>query len=120
MIPIISAEFFFSDLDQNKPASLEELLRIGTFKTEEKCHGRIETRVSTSVPAHLALGEETARWFDVKSVIMIESTRYIISKQTEYTERRYYISSFESDSERLANVIRKHWRIETTCTGSWM
>jgi predicted transposase YbfD/YdcC len=107
-----SADFFFADLDQNNPASLEDLLRIGTFKTEEKGHGRIETRVSTSVPAHLALGEETARWFGVKSVTMIESTRYIIAKQTESTERRYYISSLEPDSERLANVIRKHWRVE--------
>jgi predicted transposase YbfD/YdcC len=107
-----SAEFFFADLDQNKTASLEEFLRIGTFKTEEKGHGRIETRVSTSVPAHLALGEEAARWLDVKSVTMIESTRYIIAKQTESTERRYYISSLEPDSERLASVIRKHWRIE--------
>ena len=107
-----SAEFFFADLDLNKPASLEELLRISTFKTEEKGHGRIEARVITSVPAHLALVEETARWFGVKSVTMIESTRHIIAKQTESTERRYYISSLEPDSEKLANVIRKHWRIE--------
>ena len=70
-----SAEFFFADLDQNKAASLEESLCIGTFKTEEKGNGRIETRVSISVPAHLALGEEAARWFGVKSVTMIESTR---------------------------------------------
>jgi predicted transposase YbfD/YdcC len=107
-----SAEFFFADLDQNKPASLEELLRIGTFKAEEKGNGRIETRVSTSALAHLALGEETTRWFGVKSVTMIESTRYIVAKKTVSTERRYYISILEPDSERLSGVIRKHWRIE--------
>jgi predicted transposase YbfD/YdcC len=107
-----SAEFFFTDLEQNKPVALDELHRVKTFKTEEKGHGRIETRVSTSVPAHLALGEETTRWFGVKSVTMIESTRYMIAKQTESTERRYYISSLEADSERLAIVIRKHWRVE--------
>lgn len=107
-----SAEFFFADLTQNRQALLEEPILIDTFKTEEKGHGRIETRVSTTVPAHAALGEEAARWCDVKSVTMVESTRYIVAKKTESTERRYYISSLAPDSGRLSSIIRKHWRIE--------
>jgi predicted transposase YbfD/YdcC len=46
----------------------------------------------------------------MKSVTMVESVRQIEGAFS--SEKRYYISSLDADSEKLGEAIRRHWEIE--------
>lgn len=76
--------------------------------TDEKGHGRLETR------RYVALSgvqlNQTDAWTGMRSVVMVESMR--CSGEQCASEKRFYISSLESDSQHLAHVIRSHWEIE--------
>lgn len=77
-------------------------------RSQDKGHGRIDTRRCVALPCEDWEGIEA--WTGLKSVVMIESIR-----QTENgvsSEKRYYISSLEPDSKKLAHAIRSHWEIE--------
>ena len=81
-------------------------------KSIEKGHGRIETRTTWTTSAVPWLLEEHPEWAGLKSIAMVESIRKIGTKQS--TERRYYISSLESNAKTLSEAIRAHWSIENT------
>jgi len=49
-------------------------------------------------------------WKNLKSIVMVESTRIIGDKTT--VETRYYISSLPADIVKLAKAIRSHCGIE--------
>ena len=80
------------------------------YETVEKSHGRIEMRkcwtcwdIDWLVRRH--------RWAGLYSVVAVESTRSINGKTS--TERRYYISSHSGrQTQKLAMLIRNHWRVE--------
>ena len=75
----------------------------------EKDHGRIETRrcgVSTDLD-RLAGRQD---WPALKTVVRVESVRDLNGVVS--TERRYYISSLETDAERMGTFTRGHWSIE--------
>jgi predicted transposase YbfD/YdcC len=46
----------------------------------------------------------------LQSIAMVVCTRIIADKETRFV--RYYISSLESDAERILHAVRKHWSIE--------
>jgi predicted transposase YbfD/YdcC len=77
-------------------------------------HGRIEQRRCRAIgdPAHLAYVDPDQAWPGLRSVICIESTRRIRSEVS--TEARYYLASLPPDAPALAQVIRRHWRIENS------
>ena len=82
---------------------------VDAFETEERGHGRVETRRywSASVP------EDAVRkvlWAGLASVGMVESTRTVNGTPT--TEQRYFASSLQADAEALARAIRGHWGVE--------
>lgn len=77
-------------------------------QTLEKDHGRIETR-RVVVSRELDWLEARQDWAGLKSLVMVESSRWI--KGHESIERRYYLSSLVN-TERIAQVIRRHWSIE--------
>ncbi len=81
------------------------------YETVDNDHGRFETRkyTTTSVSGWLQ-GKEN--WHGLKSIGMVESTREI-NDECSY-EKRYYISSLESDAEKFGNAVRKHWGIENS------
>ncbi|MBI4947693.1 MAG: ISAs1 family transposase, partial [Bacteroidetes bacterium] len=86
-----------------KPASIDE-------KTE-KNSGRIEFR-KCSVISNLKMIEKKAEWVGIKSIVQIESKRFI--NQQEQTQTRYYISSLDISAKEFNALIRGHWGIENS------
>jgi len=78
-------------------------------KTEEKSHGRIETRICRTI-TNLDFAEETLRWKKSQSIVEMERTRWIKGKET--TEKSYYISSLKQDASFMNRAIRDHWGVE--------
>jgi predicted transposase YbfD/YdcC len=77
-------------------------------RTEEKGHGRAETRRCVALACDH--WENIEAWIGLKSVTMVESLRQ--SGEEISSEKRYYISSLAPDSKKLAQAIRSHWEIE--------
>jgi predicted transposase YbfD/YdcC len=77
-------------------------------RTDGKGHGRTEARrcIALACPDW----ENLVAWVGMKSVAMVESMRQ--TGDTVTSEKRYYISSLDPDSEKLAHAIRSHWEIE--------
>ena len=83
----------------------------------EKDHGRIETRRCLVTNDVAWLGQQNQNWAGVQSLIMIESTREMIGRNSTgiaSVERRYYLSSLPAKAAHLANTIRAHWGIENS------
>ena len=81
----------------------------------EKDHGRIETRRCLVTNDVAWLGQQNQHWAGVQSLIMIESRREIIGRNSSgaaSVERRYYLSSLAAKAAHLAHIVRAHWGIE--------
>ena len=80
--------------------------------THDRAHGRAETRRCLAIgePAYLAYVDPERRWPNLRSVVLIESTRRVGGTVT--IEDRYYLASLPADAAHLARVIRSHWGIE--------
>ena len=48
----------------------------------------------------------------IKSIIKIDSSRYIKATGETGEETRYYISSLDSDAQLINKSVRNHWAIE--------
>jgi predicted transposase YbfD/YdcC len=80
--------------------------------TQEKGHGRKESRVYVQMPVPEGLrGLEL--WKGLKSVGM--ATLICVRDGKETMETRYYISSLEVSVKLFAHAVRSHWGIENTC-----
>lgn len=100
-------ELFFTE---QKACKLEDTV-VSRHETLEKSHGRIETRMYTSIDAIDWLTERH-RWAGLKSIVMVESIREFVGGKTE-RETRYYISSLAADATRQGDAIRSHWGVES-------
>ena len=83
----------------------------------EKDHGRIETRRCLVTNDIDWLKEQNQHWCGLQSLIMIESTREIIGRNSTghiSKERRYYISSLPAKAALLGKTVRAHWGIENS------
>ena len=83
----------------------------------EKDHGRIETRRCLVTNDVDWLQEQHQHWSGLQSLIMIESTREIIGRNSTghaSVERRYYISSLPAKAALLGKTVRAHWGIENS------
>lgn len=78
-------------------------------KTEEKNHGRIETRTCRII-TNLDFAEETSNWKKSQSIIALTRIRTIKEKET--TETSYYISSLKKDAAFMNQAVRAHWSVE--------
>jgi predicted transposase YbfD/YdcC len=56
---------------------------------------------------------DRALWLDLKSIVVVVSTRTVGDKSS--SETRYYISSRAADAAVLAQAVRRHWSIENEC-----
>ncbi len=74
-------------------------------------HGRVETRKCTMID-DLKFLDDKEQWTGLKSIIKIDSTRYIKKEEKETHEIKYYISSLPVNSKELNQIIRSHWSIE--------
>ncbi len=83
----------------------------------EKDHGRIETRCCVVTNDVAWLKDQNQHWDGLKSLIMVESTREIIGRNSTghvSKERRYYISSLPAKAAMLGKTVRAHWGIENS------
>ena len=80
------------------------------FESTEKGHGRLEIRKCWSCD-DIDWLTKRHDWVGLKSIAVIESKRIIGDKES--LERRYFISSHSGRcSQKIAKLIRDHWRIE--------
>jgi len=80
------------------------------YETVEKSHGRIEVRKCWTCWETDWLTQRH-RWPGLTSIAVVESTRTVKGKTR--IERRYFISSHSGrQAQKLAVLIRNHWRVE--------
>lgn len=81
-------------------------------KTVDKGHGRTEIRQcwTTSDPEYLEYIASLADWPGLQSIAMIEAERRTNEGRT--VQRRYLISSLESNAKQLLSSARTYWGIE--------
>lgn len=76
-------------------------------------HGRVETR-TCSVIDDLTMIENIQRWSGLKTIVKIDSERYIKSTGIKENETRYYITSMKPEAEKIGKSIRSHWGVENS------
>ena len=83
------------------------------IKTQEKGHGRIETRIYRFYDV-LEMAKE-ARWKDcrIKTAIKVRRERIELKTAKTGIEESYYLSNEVGNYEELAEAVRKHWQVET-------
>lgn len=102
----------FKDVQLYMDSLITEQLKnitIETTKTLDKGHGRIEER-RYWITDSIDWLPQKKDWEGLKTVGVVESTRYIGDKVT--TERRYYINSLAMNAVRFSEAVRTHWSIE--------
>jgi predicted transposase YbfD/YdcC len=83
---------------------------ISRRETLDGDHGRIETR-RTTVFHNIDWLQERHNWPGLKAVVMVESECEINDKIER--ETRFYITSSTDKADKLGDVIRHHWAIES-------
>lgn len=81
-------------------------------KTVNKDHGRIEIRQCWTIsdPEYLANIRDLNRWEGIQTLVMILSERRI--EDEIEVQDRYFISSLESNAEKILRAKRSYWGIE--------
>lgn len=78
-------------------------------RTISKGHGRTEIRRYWTMPV-TELFFDPDQWVGLQSIGLVESVRKMESQTT--ITKRYYLNSFDSDAQLLADAVRSHWGIE--------
>ena len=81
-------------------------------KVVNKDHGRIEIRQCWTIsdPEYLANIRDLKRWDSIQTLVMILSERRI--GDDSEVQDRYFISSLESNAEKILRAKRSYWGIE--------
>ena len=87
---------------------------LESYVTEEKSHGRQETRLHVVCDIPDDFIDYTFAWKDLKKVCMAVSFRSEIDSEQKEPEMqvRYYITSADISAEKFAQAMRGHWSIE--------
>jgi predicted transposase YbfD/YdcC len=99
------------ELHEQVKKMFQGIAKQSTNTQTDSGHGRVETR-TCNVVDNLTFMDEKEEWKKLKTVIKIDSERYIKSEKKSTKETRYYISSLPADAEKINNAIRKHWFVE--------
>lgn len=84
-----------------------------SYSTQEKSHGRIETRVALVNRDLSVLGDIEHEWPGLKSMGIVASIRQKSAVATEQdVSIRYYICSKELEAQTLLEATRSHWGVE--------
>lgn len=83
---------------------------VSRHNTVDGDHGRIETR-RTTVFHDVGWLQQRHNWPGLKGVVMIESERQIDAKLER--ETRFYITSSTDKADKLGEVVRRHWSVES-------
>lgn len=79
------------------------------FEHFDKGHGRVESRICYVIDDLTDL-QMASQWTKLKTIVAIKSQVNKNDKTT--TQIRYFISSLESNAEKIAKAVRDHWAIE--------
>jgi predicted transposase YbfD/YdcC len=87
-------------------------VRHETYTTQEKSHGRVETRrhILLTDPQYLDYFNRDGRWWSLAGVGLVERTREQ-NGQVEH-ETHYFITSLSGDVKQFAHAVRAHWEVE--------
>ncbi|QIL85378.1 ISAs1 family transposase [Vibrio sp. HDW18] len=84
-----------------------------SYRTQEKSHGRIETRVALVNRDLSVLGDIEHEWPGLKSMGIVASIRQESAVAIEQdVSIRYYICSKELEAQTLLEATRSHWGVE--------
>ena len=84
-----------------------------SYRTEEKGHGRTETRFYHIIRVPEEFAERHADWKGLRTIGMVYSERQEGEKEPTF-EARAFISSLAPQVKRFAQAVRNHWGIETS------
>ena len=94
---------------------LEKLFTITEARSTDQDlnndHGRVESR-TCSVIDDFTFFDLYEEWRDIKSVVKVDTERFIKSTLKTTKETRFYISSHKAEAKRLNKIIRGHWSVE--------
>jgi predicted transposase YbfD/YdcC len=82
-------------------------------RTEDKGHGRIETRYYHVVSIPEELAEKHVDWVGLRTLGMVYSERQVGDAEPT-SETRFYISSLKPKAKTFARAVRGHWGIENS------
>ena len=80
------------------------------YRTQEKSHGRIETRTCYVINEVAYFTDYIAEWKGLKKIFAVKREIEKNGKKTEETS--LYLSSKNTSAENLLSYTRKHWEIE--------
>ena len=79
------------------------------YETNERGHGRVETRRYWTLGDLDGIGE-AKHWAGLDTIGMVQAIRECDGKTS--SEYRFYIASTGNDAKRFANAVRSHWGVE--------
>jgi len=83
---------------------------VSQHETVDGDHGRIETR-RTTVIHDIAWLQERHNWPGLNALVVVDSEREIGA--TVERETRFYITSSTDKADKLGDVVRRHWAVES-------
>jgi predicted transposase YbfD/YdcC len=100
----------FQDVGQSRTG----VPAVNQTQSIEKGHGRIETRICTTIADARLLAplRRSEEWVGLASLIEIKAQRQIGNETT--TLVRYYLSSLDGNAAEALRVTRTHWSIENS------
>ena len=78
----------------------------------DKNHGRAEHRICELLPATCIDQQIAESWPGLTTLIQITSWRWIMAKDKQEQEVRYYISNATTTATFFNQKIRSHWKVE--------
>jgi predicted transposase YbfD/YdcC len=81
------------------------------YETNERSHGRVETRRYWTL-GNLDGLSEAKHWAGLDMIGMVQAERECDGKRS--SEYRFYIASIGTDAKRFANAVRSHWGVENS------
>jgi predicted transposase YbfD/YdcC len=100
--------------DFYKPSMLQNFDEGDSYSTQEKGHGRLETRCALTTNNLSFLGDLEYEWPGLKSVGIMVNLR----QENEHASEselavRFYISSKDLSAKELHDATRAHWGVES-------
>ena len=85
-----------------------------TYSTQEKGHGRTETRLSFVTQDTSVIGNVAFEWPELTTIGIVGSIRQVgdVVPHMEELTLKYYISSAKLNAKELLEATRAHWSIE--------
>lgn len=109
-------ERLYEDIQQSFESALdnegEEKEKYSYHKTEERGHGRLETRHYFTIQEPKGI-RDIDLWKDLRTINMVISERQVRGEESTI-EVRYYIGSKLCQAKHISGFIRGHWGIENS------